>query len=81
MLWVIGLVGVVFFEFLLEDRFQYLKGMMFLIWWEKRWIEKVFGVKSDVNFFIKYVRDVKKIVEELKRKGMFVRDCMSFGFL
>lgn len=54
---------------------------MFLIWWEKRWIEKVFGVKSDVNFFIKYVRDVKKIVEELKRKGMFVRDCMSFGFL
>lgn len=77
--WAIGSVGVAFLEFLLEDRFQHLKGTMPLIWREKRRIEKALGVKSDANFFIKYVRDAKKTVEELKRKGMLVRDCTSFG--
>jgi histidinol-phosphate aminotransferase len=28
---------------------------------------------------VKYVGDAKKTVEELKRKGILVRDCTSFG--
>lgn len=77
--WAIGSTGVAFLEFLLEDRFHHLKRTMPLIWMEKRRIEKALGVKSDANFFIKYVGDAKKTVEELKRKGMLVRDCTSFG--
>lgn len=77
--WAIGSVGVAFLEFLLEDRFQHLKGTMPLIWREKRRIEKALGVKSDANFFIKYVGDAKKTVEGLKKKGILVRDCASFG--
>ncbi len=67
--WAIGSTGVAFLEFLLEDRFHHLKRTMPLIWMEKRRIEKALGVKSDANFFIKYVGDAKKTVEELKRKG------------
>ncbi|NJF25650.1 aminotransferase class I/II-fold pyridoxal phosphate-dependent enzyme [Thermococcus sp. Bubb.Bath] len=77
--WAIGSTGVAFLEFLLEDEFRHLKRTMPLIWREKRRIERALGVKSDANFFVKHVGDAKKTVEELKEKGVLVRDCSSFG--
>lgn len=77
--WAIGSTGVAFLEFLVEDRFYHLKRTMPLIWREKRRIEKALGVKSDANFFIKNVGDAKRSVEKLKRMGVLVRDCTSFG--
>jgi histidinol-phosphate aminotransferase len=77
--WAIGSTGVAFLEFLLEDKFQHLKRTMPLIWREKRRIEKTLKVRSDANFFVKRVGDAGRAVEELKRKGVLVRDCSSFG--
>ncbi|CAB48971.1 aminotransferase class I/II-fold pyridoxal phosphate-dependent enzyme [Pyrococcus abyssi] len=77
--WSIGSTGVAFLEFLIEDNFEHLRKTMPLIWQEKERIEKALNVKSDANFFIKYVGDAKKAVEELKKRGILVRDCTSFG--
>ncbi|MBP1912607.1 aminotransferase class I/II-fold pyridoxal phosphate-dependent enzyme [Thermococcus stetteri] len=77
--WAIGSTGLAFLEFLLEERFEHLKRTMPLIWKEKRRIEKALEVRSDANFFIKYVGDAKNAVKELKRMGVLVRDCTSFG--
>ncbi|AMQ19207.1 aminotransferase class I/II-fold pyridoxal phosphate-dependent enzyme [Thermococcus peptonophilus] len=77
--WAIGSTGVAFLEFLMDDMFQHLRKTMPLIWREKKRIEKALGVKSDANFFIKHVENAKKTVEELKKRGILVRDCTSFG--
>lgn len=77
--WSIGSTGVAFLEFLLEDKFGHLSKTMPLIWREKERMERALGVKSDANFFIKRVGDARKAVEELKGRGILVRDCTSFG--
>ncbi|ASJ06888.1 aminotransferase class I/II-fold pyridoxal phosphate-dependent enzyme [Thermococcus pacificus] len=77
--WSIGSTGLAFLEFLLEDGFEHLRRTMPLIWREKERIERALGVKSDANFFIKRVGDAKKVVEALKRQGILVRNCESFG--
>ncbi len=77
--WSIGSTGVAFLEFLLKDNFEHLRKTMPLIWREKERMERALGVKSDANFFIKRVGDAKKAVEYLKRRGILVRDCASFG--
>ena len=77
--WGIGSTGVAFLEFLLEDGFKHLKKTMPLIWREKERLEKALGVKSDANFFIKRVGNAGEVAEALKRRGILVRDCASFG--
>ncbi|WP_297556416.1 aminotransferase class I/II-fold pyridoxal phosphate-dependent enzyme, partial [Thermococcus sp.] len=77
--WGIGSTGVAFLEFLLEDNFEHLRKTMPLIWREKERLEKALGVKSDANFFIKRVGNAGEVVEALKRLGILVRDCTSFG--
>ncbi|WP_297469531.1 aminotransferase class I/II-fold pyridoxal phosphate-dependent enzyme [Thermococcus sp.] len=77
--WGIGSTGVAFLEFLLEDNFEHLRKTMPLIWREKGRLEKALGVKSDANFFIKRVGDAGEVVDALKRRGILVRDCTSFG--
>ena len=77
--WSIGSTGVAFLEFLLEDGFKHLRNTMPLLWREKERIEKALNVKSDANFFIKRVGDAKKAVESLKKRGILVRSCESFG--
>jgi histidinol-phosphate aminotransferase len=77
--WGIGSIGMAFLEFLLKDKFEHLKRTMPLIWQEKRRMGKALRVKSDANFFIKHVGDAKRTVEELKKRGIIVRDCTSFG--
>ncbi|WP_297465138.1 aminotransferase class I/II-fold pyridoxal phosphate-dependent enzyme [Thermococcus sp.] len=77
--WGIGSTGVAFLEFLLEDGFEHLRKTMPLIWREKERLEKALGVKSDANFFIKRVGNAGEVVETLKRWGILVRDCTSFG--
>lgn len=77
--WGIGSTGLAFLEFLLKDGFEHLRKTMPLIWSEKGRIEKALNVKSDVNFFLKRVGDVKKAVEALKRERILVRSCESFG--
>ena len=77
--WSIGSTGVAFLEFLLEDGFEHLRKTMPLIWGEKERLEKALGVKSDANFFIKRVGNPREFVEALKKHGILVRDCTSFG--
>ncbi|WP_457742857.1 aminotransferase class I/II-fold pyridoxal phosphate-dependent enzyme [Thermococcus sp.] len=77
--WSIGSTGVAFLEFLIEDGFKHLRKTMPLIWREKKRMEKALKVKSDANFFIKRVGDVGKVVEALKKRGILVRNCESFG--
>ncbi|NJD99536.1 aminotransferase class I/II-fold pyridoxal phosphate-dependent enzyme [Thermococcus sp. LS1] len=77
--WSIGSLGYAFLEFLIEDGFEHLKKTMPLIWREKERMEKALDIKSDANFFIKRVGDAKAVVEALKRRGIAVRDCTSFG--
>ncbi|NJE42116.1 aminotransferase class I/II-fold pyridoxal phosphate-dependent enzyme [Thermococcus sp. GR6] len=77
--WSIGSLGYAFLEFLIEDDFEHLKKTMPLIWREKERMEKALDIKSDANFFIKRVGDAKAVVEALKRRGIAVRDCTSFG--
>ncbi|WP_457752463.1 aminotransferase class I/II-fold pyridoxal phosphate-dependent enzyme, partial [Thermococcus sp.] len=77
--WSIGSTGVAFLEFVIEDGFEHLKKTMPLIWREKKRLEKALKVKSDANFFIKRIGNAKEFVEALKRRGILVRDCESFG--
>ena len=77
--WGIGSTGVAFLEFLLEDNFEHLRKTIPLIWREKERLEKALRVKSDANFFIKRVGDAGEVVETLKRQGILVRNCGSFG--
>jgi histidinol-phosphate aminotransferase len=77
--WSIGSTGLAFLEFLLKDGFEHLRKTMPLIWREKERLEKELRVKSDANFFIKRVGDAKGFAEALKRRGILVRDCTSFG--
>ena len=77
--WSIGSLGYAFLEFLIEDRFKFLDESLPKIWRGKEFIEKELDVKSDVNFFIKKVGNVRSVVNRLVKKGIFVRDCSSFG--
>ncbi|WP_258084393.1 aminotransferase class I/II-fold pyridoxal phosphate-dependent enzyme [Thermococcus thermotolerans] len=77
--WSIGSTGVAFLEFVIEDGFEHLRKTMPLIWREKKRLEKALKVKSDANFFIKRIGNAKEFVEALKRRGILVRDCESFG--
>ncbi|AFL96217.1 putative aminotransferase 1 [Thermococcus cleftensis] len=77
--WSIGSTGVAFLEFLLKDGFEHLRRTMPLIWREKERLEKELRVKSDANFFIKRVGNAREFVEALKRHGILVRSCESFG--
>ncbi|AGK62236.1 L-threonine O-3-phosphate decarboxylase [Archaeoglobus sulfaticallidus PM70-1] len=74
--WSIGSVGYAFLEKLIEDKFSFLKQSMPKIWREKRKFESKLGVKGDANFFLMYMPGA---VEFLKSKGIYVRDCSSFG--
>lgn len=77
--WSIGSLGYAFLEFVIADEFEHLKRTMPLIWKEKERVERELNVKSDANFFIKYVGDAKTTVEKLVEKRILVRDCSSFG--
>jgi len=77
--WSIGSTGVAFLEFLLEDGFEHLRRTMPLIWREKERFEKALGVRSDANFFIKRVGNAEGFVEAMKKRGILVRSCVSFG--
>jgi len=77
--WSIGSTGVAFLEFLIKDGFGHLKKTMPLIWREKERLERALGVKSDANFFIKRVGNAEDFVETLKKRGILVRNCASFG--
>ncbi|ASJ12476.1 aminotransferase class I/II-fold pyridoxal phosphate-dependent enzyme [Thermococcus thioreducens] len=77
--WSIGSLGLAFLEFVIEDGFEHLRKTMPLIWREKERLERALNVKSDANFFIKDVGDAKETVEALKRRGILVRNCTSFG--
>ncbi|AEH24493.1 aminotransferase class I/II-fold pyridoxal phosphate-dependent enzyme [Pyrococcus yayanosii] len=77
--WSIGSLGLAFLEFVIKDGFEHLRKTMPLIWREKERLERALNVKSDANFFIKDVGDAKETVETLKRRGILVRDCTSFG--
>ncbi|WP_297514671.1 aminotransferase class I/II-fold pyridoxal phosphate-dependent enzyme [Thermococcus sp.] len=77
--WGIGSTGVAFLESLIKDGFEHLRRTMPLIWREKERIEKALGVKSDANFFIKRVGNVEGFVEAMKKRGILVRSCVSFG--
>ncbi len=77
--WSIGSSGYAFLEFVIKDEFQHLKKTMPLIWKEKERIEKALNVKSDANFLIKNVGDAKIFVKGMKKKGILVRNCSSFG--
>ena len=77
--WGIGSVGLAFLEFVIKDGFEHLRRTMPLIWREKERIEKALGVKSDANFFVKRVGNAGEFVATLKRRGILVRNCESFG--
>ena len=77
--WGIGSAGVAFLEFVIGDGFEHLRKTMPLIWREKERMEKALGIKSDANFFIKRVGDAERVAEALKKRGILVRDCTSFG--
>lgn len=77
--WGIGSTGVAFLEFLIKDGFEHLRKTMPLIWREKGRIEKALGVKSDANFFIKRVGNAGEFVRAMKKRGILVRSCESFG--
>jgi len=77
--WSIGSTGVAFLEFLIEDGFGHLRKTMPLIWREKVRLEKALNVKSDANFFIKRVGNAEGFVKALKKRGILVRSCASFG--
>ena len=77
--WSIGSAGVAFLEFLIEDGFEHLRRTMPLIWREKKRLEKALSVRSDANFFIKCVGNAGKFIEAMKKRGILVRNCESFG--
>ncbi len=77
--WSIGSTGVAFLEFLLEDGLEHLRRTMPLVWRERERMERALGVRSDANFFIKRVGDAEAVVESLKKWGVLVRNCTSFG--
>lgn len=77
--WSIGSTGVAFLEFLIKDRFEHLRKTMPLIWREKERLEKALSVRSDANFFVKRVGNAARAVELLRKRGILVRDCTSFG--
>jgi len=77
--WSIGSTGVAFLEFLIEDGFEHLRRTMPLIWREKERFEKALGVRSDANFFIKRVGNAEGFVDAMKKRGILVRSCTSFG--
>ncbi|WP_175059739.1 aminotransferase class I/II-fold pyridoxal phosphate-dependent enzyme [Thermococcus sp. 2319x1] len=77
--WSIGSLGYAFLEFVIADGFEHLKRTMPLLWKEKERMEHELKVKSDANFFIKYVGDAKSVVEKLEERAILVRDCSSFG--
>lgn len=64
---------------MVEDGFEHIRKTMPLIWGEKERLEKALGVKSDANFFIKRVGNAGEFVGALKKQGILVRDCTSFG--
>ena len=77
--WGIGSTGVAFLEFLIKDGFEHLRKTMPLIWREKERLEKALGVKSDANFFIKRVGNAEEFAKAMKKRGILVRSCESFG--
>ena len=77
--WSIGSLGYAFLEFVIKDEFQHLKKTMPLIWKEKERIENALDVKSDANFFIKNVGDAGTFTGIMKKNGILLRDCSSFG--
>ncbi|ASA77502.1 aminotransferase class I/II-fold pyridoxal phosphate-dependent enzyme [Thermococcus sp. 5-4] len=77
--WSIGSLGYAFLEFLIKDGFEHLRKTMPLIWREKERIERELDVRSDANFFIKHVDDAGEFVKAMKKRGILVRDCTSFG--
>lgn len=77
--WGIGSTGVAFLEFLIKDGFEHLRKTMPLIWREKERIEKALGVRSDANFFIKRVGNAEEFAKAMKKRGILVRSCESFG--
>ncbi len=77
--WSIGSLGYAFLEFLIDDNFKFLKESIPKVWKEKKFVEKELNVKSDVNFFIKRVGNVRCVIKKLVNKGIFVRDCSSFN--
>ncbi len=77
--WSIGSTGVAFLEFLIKDEFEHLRKTMALIWREKMRLEKALKVKSDANFFIKRVGNAGEFVDAMKKRGILVRNCESFG--
>lgn len=77
--WSIGSLGYAFLEFVIKDEFQHLEKTMPLIWKEKERMEKALDVKSDANYFIKNVGDAKTFTEAVRKRGILLRDCSSFG--
>jgi histidinol-phosphate aminotransferase len=73
--WNIGALGYAFLERLIEDEFRFLDETIPKIWIEREKFEKI-GLKSDANFFL---LKRKGIYERLRRRGLIVRDCRSFG--
>ncbi len=76
--WAIGSIGCAALEGILHDS-VFLNQTLRRIMKEKARIERVLNVRSDANFFIMNVGNAKQATMALRREGILVRDCTSFG--
>ncbi len=75
--WSLGSLGCKFIELALKN-YYYLKNSIKKISQERKRIENITGLKTDANFFLADA-GFKGLNEILKKSGILVRDCSSFG--
>lgn len=77
--WATGASGYLFVECLLSDNGKFLAQSKPRIWNEKTKFREI-GMKTDCNFGCINVANADRAEERLKKFGIYVRNCSSFGF-
>ncbi|MFP3224693.1 MAG: aminotransferase class I/II-fold pyridoxal phosphate-dependent enzyme [Nitrososphaeria archaeon] len=77
--WSIGAYGCAALKGILLEGDNFLNVTLKKVEKERDRISKKLKLKTDANFFLAKVPDSKKLIKELREKGILVRDCQSFG--
>jgi len=77
--WSLGAYGCAALKGILSEGDSFLNVTLRKLEKERDRISKKLKLKTDANFFLAKVSDSKKLIKELREKGILVRDCQSFG--
>lgn len=77
--WGIGAIGCSLIDHILKDH-SYLDNSLSKIFRERKRITSRTGLRTHTNYFMAKVGNGRDVKEKLKKNGILVRDCTSFGF-